>query len=257
VKAIILAAGKGERLKSITKSVPKPMIEINGRPVLEHNIEWLKSYGLKDIYINLHHLPHIIQNYFGNGSKFGVKITYSYEPNLLGTAGAVRKIADEYWNTVNRKSSIVNSENNNTIHNLRCTIHEPFFVFYGDNLFEYNLKEIIDFHNGKKGIGTIAVYEKDDVSQSGIVVLDNNNKIQKFIEKPKPEEIVSHLVNTGIYVLEQNILNYISPDKMLDFGRDIFPEMIRANESLFSIIVKGRLTAIDTPELLNAVNRKT
>lgn len=228
MKAIILVAGKGERLKDVTKSVPKPMIEINGNPILEHNIEWLKSYGLKDIYINLHHLPHIIQNYFGNGNKFGVKITYSYEPDLLGTAGAVRKIAEKCWRLE----------------------RQPFLVFYGDNLFEYNLKEIIDFHAEKKGIGTIAVYEKEDVSQSGIVVLDSNNKIQKFIEKPKPEEIESHLVNTGIYVLEQDILNYISPDKMLDFGRDIFPEMIRANESLFSIIVKGRLTAIDTPGLL-------
>ncbi len=228
MKAIILAAGKGERLKKIVKEIPKPMVSVKNKPILEHNIGWLKSYGIEEIYINLHHLAHVIQNYFKDGANWRVNITYSYEPTLLGTAGAVRKIADEYWN-------------NENIGN--------FLVVYGDNLFNCNLEEILSFHQMKRGVATIAVYEKEEVSQSGIVVLDKEDRIIKFIEKPKPEEVISHLVNTGIYVLEPKVLDYIKPRKFLDFGKDIFPEMIEQGEKLFGKVIEGNLIAIDTPEL--------
>lgn len=233
MKAILLAAGKGKRLKEVTKSIPKPMIQINRKPILEHNINWLKRYGINDIYINLHHLPDVIRDYFEDGSMLGVKITYSYEYELFGTAGAVKKIAQECWQSQ----------------------AFPFFVVYGDNLFEYDLKQIFDFHQRKKGIATIAVYEKDDVGQSGIVLLSEENRVLNFIEKPGPEEIVSNLVNTGIYVLETDVLDYIPSKKEFDFGKDLFPEMIQKGEEIFGITVKGSLMAVDTPELLNrAVN---
>jgi len=234
MKAIILAAGKGERLRGTLNNIPKPMVEINGKPILEHNILLLKKYGITDIYINLHHQPDVIRKRFGNGEKYGVNIKYSYEETLLGTAGAVRKIADEYWN---RK--------------------ECFILLYGDNLYKYDLQEIINFHIEKKGIATIALYEKHEVSQSGIVVLDKDNKILKFIEKPRPEEAVSNLVNTGIYILEPDVLAYIPSRKALDFGRDVFPELIEKGEDIFGVMVKGKLTAIDTPELLKEALRTT
>lgn len=234
MKAIILAAGKGERLRGVVDNIPKPMVLINGKPVLESNIILLKKYGITDIYINLHHIPEVIKDYFGNGIKFGVNINYSFEETLLGTAGAVRKIADEYWNKPER-----------------------FILLYGDNLLRYDIGEIINFHIRKKGIATIALYKKDDVSQSGIVLLNNEGKILKFIEKPRPEEVISNLVNTGIYILEPEILGYIPPKKNLDFGKDVFPEMILKNESIFGIIVEGNLTAIDTPALYKqAMDRK-
>ncbi len=97
MKAVILAAGKGERLSEITQKIPKPMIEFKGKPLLQHNIELCKKFGIEDIYINLHHLPDKIRDYFGNGERFGVNIKYSYEKELLGTAGAVRRIAREQW----------------------------------------------------------------------------------------------------------------------------------------------------------------
>jgi NDP-sugar pyrophosphorylase family protein len=229
VRAIILSAGKGMRLRKVIEDVPKPMVKLEGKPILEHNIEWIRDYGIKDIYINLHHLADVIRGYFGDGSKWGVKITYSYEPELLGTAGAVRKIAEECW---------------------QLPVNDAFLLIYGDNLLKYDLTEIVNFHEKNKGIATIAVYEKDDVSQSGIVLLDGNNKIIRFIEKPKPEEVVSNLVNTGIYVLEPDVLDYIPSAKALDFGRDIFPEMIQSGERIIGIVVKGSLIAIDTAELL-------
>jgi NDP-sugar pyrophosphorylase family protein len=249
MRAIILAAGKGERLKEITSTTPKPMIEIMGKPVLEYNINWLNRYDIKDIYINLHHLPDMIKDYFKDGSRWGARITYSYEPKLLGTAGAVRKIAEEYWHL--RSNNYYLSDAYKDLRDSKEQKEkDTFVVVYGDNLFEYNLKDIIDFHKRRKGIATIAVYEKGDVSQSGIVLLGNDDKILKFIEKPKPEEIVSHLVNTGLYILESGVLNYIPSNKVVDFGKDVFPKMIQKGENMFGVIVKDNLTAIDTPELL-------
>jgi len=256
VRAIVLAAGKGERLKEITSTTPKPMIEIMGKPILEHNINWLNRYGVKDIYINLHHLPDVVKDYFKDGSRWGARITYSYEPKLLGTAGAVRKIAEEYW-YLRTNNYYLSDAYKDLRDSKEQKAKDTFVVVYGDNLFEYNLKDIIDFHKRRKGIATIAVYEKDDVNQSGIVLLDNNDKILKFIEKPKPEEAISHLVNAGLYILEPEVLKYIPSDKKIDFGKDIFPEMIQNGENIFGVIVKGDLTAIDTPGLLKEALRIT
>jgi NDP-sugar pyrophosphorylase family protein len=233
MRAIILAAGKGERIKEVTKSIPKPMIRIHGKPILEHNIEWLRSYGITDLYINLHHLPDVITNYFGNGEKHRVRITYSYEPELLGTAGAVKKICREIWRFKDKKENM-----------------DPFLVIYGDNLMMFDLNEIINFHYKKGGIATIAVYEKEDVWQSGIVLLNDKGQVLRFIEKPSSQEVISNLVNAGIYVLEFEVLNYIPDNQNIDFGKDVFPSIINSGEKLFAIKVEGDLIAIDTPELL-------
>ncbi len=245
MKAIILAAGKGERLGELTRSIPKPMLKIRSKPILEHNIEWLRDYGIRDIYINLHHLPDLIRGYFKDGKEWDVNIKYSYEPKLLGTAGAVRKIAEDFW--------IKGSGGEDKY----CSYpghHYPFLVVYGDNLFEYDLKEIINFHEKKKGVATVAVYEKDNVDQSGIVLLNDKNRIMKFIEKPRPDEVVSHLVNTGLYILEPEVLEYIPPNKVLDFGKDVFPQMIQNDENIFGATLKGGLTAIDTPFLYKQIS---
>ncbi len=235
MKAIILAAGKGERLKEVVDYIPKPMVKIKGKSILEHNIEWLKSFGLKDIYVNLHHLPDVIKDHLGNGTQYGVNITYSYEKHLLGTAGAVKKIATEYW---------------------KKDPSDTFLVAYGDNLLsDFNLLQITEFHRAKKGIGTICLYHKDDVSQSGVAVLDGD-RIVDFIEKPEPSETTSHIVNTGIYVLEQRILKYI-PDGFSDFGHDIFRTVLDAEERLYGFVSNRKLVAVDTPELLRQVVKST
>lgn len=230
MKAIILAAGKGQRLKGILDNIPKPMAPVTGKPILQYNIEWLKNAGVTDIYINLHHLPDVITQYFGNGGRWGVQITYSYEPNLLGTAGAVKKIASEYW----QKNPI-----------------EPFLVVYGDNLVsDFDLRQIMDFHKAKRGIGTICLYSKpDEAAKSGIAVLDKDCKITKFIEKPAPRQITSDLVNTGIYMLEPAILRYISEDCCCDFAKDVFGKILDEGESLYGVVLKANLIAIDTPQL--------
>lgn len=229
MKAVLLAAGIAQRLKGVVDNIPKPMVQIAGKPILQHNLKWLKKFGITDIYINIHHLPDVITSHFGDGTKWGVRITYSREQQLLGTAGAVKKIARDFW-----KDGPV----------------EPFLVVYGDNLVtDFDLNRIIQFHNRKKGIAAICLYHKpEEVSKSGVAVLDQNCRITAFIEKPSAGQIAINLVNTGIYVLDPAILKYI-PDGYCDFGKDIFGRVLDADESLFGIVLKANLVAIDTPQL--------
>lgn len=266
MKAVILAAGKGTRLGSVTETIPKPMIEVNGMPILQYNIELCKKYGIEHIYINLYHLPEVITGCFGNGEKYGVKIEYSYEDELLGTSGAVRKIAEEFWNLNNESSTppklrvskspdlavsisqrLKVTKSLNPVSSISEAI-EPFLVLYGDNLSDYNLDTILQFHKNKSGIGTIALCYLDDVSQSGIAVMGNNDKINRFIEKPNKEEMVSHYVNAGIYILSPEIFDYI-PDGFSDFGKDIFPKIIYDGKILYGCLMKESMIAIDTPQL--------
>lgn len=230
MKAILLAAGKGERLKPITDKIPKPMIRIEGKPILEHNINLLKKYDINEIFINLHHLPEVIKDYFGNGNRWDVNITYSYESKLLGTAGVLR----------NFQKYLSNSK---------------FLVIYGDNLMEFDLNKFLSFHIQKKGIGTIVLYKRIDVSQSGIALLDGNKKIIKFIEKPTNNQIFSSLVSAGVFILEPEILKYIPDNKYSDFGYDIFPELIKERKSLYGFEIEGKIIAIDTIELYESLTR--
>ena len=230
MKVVVLAAGVGNRLKGLLDNVPKPMVEIAGKPILQHNIEWLKSFGVTDIYVNLHRLPGVIMRHFGDGAAWRVRITYSYEPALLGTAGAVKKIAREFWKDSSR---------------------EPFLVIYGDNLVsDFDLNRIISFHKRNSGIATMCLYHKpEEIAKSGIAVLDEHCRIVKFIEKPAPDQITGDLVNTGIYVLEPAILKYIPETSCCDFARDVFSTVLDAGEPFYGLVLKANLIAIDTPRL--------
>ncbi|MFQ5585178.1 MAG: NDP-sugar synthase, partial [Calditrichia bacterium] len=146
MQAVILAAGKGTRLGNITYQIPKPMIKIMGKPILEHNILLCKKFGITKIFINLHHLSGKILDYFGDGSRWGVELIYKYEPELLGTAGAVKNFQEELNGQL-------------------------FFVIYGDNYSDLNLGDALSLHQEKKGIATIVLTPKEDVSNSGIAVL--------------------------------------------------------------------------------------
>jgi len=230
MKAILLAAGKGTRLRPLTDTLPKPMLEIAGKPILEHTILLLKRHGISEVFINLHYLPDVVKNYFGDGSKWDVKITYAYEKELLGTAGAVKNFQ-------------------------RYIGGESFFVLYGDNYTDYDLTKILKFHRSKRGIATVAVFEKEDVLSSGIVELDSDNQIVRLLEKPKPDEIFSHLVIAGIFVCEPEVFDYIPDIGYADFGYDVFPRMLANNKPLYGIVMEGMLEGIDTIELYQRVNK--
>lgn len=221
---MLLAAGKGTRLHPLTDTVPKCMVPIGGKPLLEHNIEWLKRYGVTDLVINLHHLAESLMEHFGDGNRWGVRITYSPEKELLGTAGSVRRMRDHFG--------------------------DSFFVWYGDNLSTCRLDKLWQRHREKNGLATLALFEREDATQSGIVGLDDDDRITRFLEKPRPEQIFSRRVNAGVMALEPQVLEWIPADGASDFGRDIFPALLSQGLPLYGYRMSADegLWWIDTPE---------
>jgi NDP-sugar pyrophosphorylase family protein len=216
--AFILAGGSGTRLRPLTYEMPKPMMPVNGRPILEHIIEQLKKADFLDIIISVGYLGSKIHEYFGDGSKFGVRIRYSEETSPLGTGGAIKK-------------------NQNLF-------HDDFLVLNGDNLFDFDLNKIYEFHKKEKPLVTLALVPRDDISQFGVVEMEGN-KIVKFIEKPKTEQ-VSHLVNAGIYVINPSFLSLL-PQGESNISR-IF-EQVAEKKVINGFIYSGKWLPCDSMDL--------
>ena len=230
MKAIILAAGKGERLGKVTEKQPKPMVEVSGRPILEQNITLLKKNGVKDIYINLHHFPEHITEYFGNGSDWGVNINYKYEENLLGTCGAVKNFSED--------------------------LHEDFIVLYGDNLFNpsTNIDLLIESHYSRRSDFSMALCMVDDISLSGAVELDEKLRVVKLLEKQETENPTDGWVNAGLYIMKPFLIELITPGYS-DFSYDFIPFLIDSDYNVFGYKLEKKVIAIDTPILLEEVNK--
>ncbi len=228
MKAVLLAAGKGTRLRPLTDEMPKVMVPIAGKPILEHHVEHLAEARIREIFINLHHLPERITSHFGDGRKWGVRIRYSLEPEILGTAGAVKKLEAELHGG-------------------------PFLVVYGDNFLEIDLPGFIRAAEANAGVGTVAVFEKADVSGSGILELSRDNKVLRFKEKPTPSEVFSHWVNAGLFHFRSGIFDFI-PTGFSDFGVDVIPALIRKKGRLYAYRLSGRVWALDDLGLLNELN---
>ena len=226
---MVLAAGQGTRLWPLTECIPKCMVILGDKPLLEHTIQWLRQHGVVELIINLHHLPDVVMNHFGDGSRWGVHITYSLEPEPLGTAGGVKNVADSF--------------------------DSPFFVWYGDNLSTCDLHRLYRFHKSRGGAATIALHYREDPTASGIVALDEQGRITRFVEKPKPDQVFSHWVSAGIFVLESQVLEAIPPGGTSDFGRDVFPALLSEGAHLYGYRMLGTedLWWIDTPQDLKRV----
>jgi mannose-1-phosphate guanylyltransferase len=221
--AMLLAAGRGERLRPLTDTMPKCMVPIAGKPLIEHNIEWLRKYRVTDLVINLNHQPESIVNYFEDGSRWQIGIKYLFEPELLGTAGGVKNAADHF--------------------------DGPFFVWYADNLSTCRLDRLWSVHAGGDSTATIALHQRDDPTQSGIVGLNSSGRITRFLEKPRPEQVFSNWVSAGIFVLDHCVLDAI-PQGFSDFGRDIFPMLLERGITLrgYRMSEDEGLWWIDTPQ---------
>jgi NDP-sugar pyrophosphorylase family protein len=230
LNAVILAAGKGSRLGSLTEAIPKPLIEFNGKTLLQHNIELCQRHGILRLFINTHHLAEKITTSFGDGSAFGVHITYSYESELLGTSGAL-------WNF---RQDLKN---------------EPFYVLYGDNYSQYDLTLLKDLFARHDSMGVIAFHHREDVCASGVAEFDGDQRIVRFIEKPKQGETLSHWVNAGIYLLHPRIFEYI-PEGCSDFARDVFPLLLAQRVPLYAVCGTMEVRAFDTPEMYERSMRR-
>jgi len=227
LKAVILAGGKGTRMGDISREIPKPMVRIGEKPLLEHQIELLKRYGITDITLITGHLSSIIRDYFGDGTDLGVRISYFVEKTPLGTTGGIKEIEDE--------------------------LNEDFLVVYGDVMINFDLSHLLAFHAKKKGIATLVLHPNDHPQDSDLVELDNENRVIAFLSKPHREGSYYHnMVNAAHYVLSPDILEFIAKGSKADFGKDIFPALIH-NGNVFGHVTAEYLKDVGTPERLQEV----
>ena len=225
---MILAAGEGTRLRPLTATLPKPMVPIVGTPLLERTLTWLAGEGVTEAAINLYHRPQSIPDYFG--AEFaGIRLHYFFEDALRGTAGGVKAAQ-------------------------RVLEDAPFFVIYGDNLISADLRRLAEFHAAHAGVGTIALFEHPNPTAAGIVGLDTDNCITRFVEKPAADEIFSTLANAGVYVLDPAVFESIPDNVASDFGRDIFPALLRQNKPLYGTLLGGYLQDTGTPTAYRQAN---
>lgn len=220
---MILAAGKGTRVRPITYTVPKPMIPILQKPVMEFLLELLRQHGFDEIMVNVSHLAYEIESYFRDGQRFGVEIAYSFEGRIvdgelvgqaLGSAGGMRRVQD-----------------------FAGFFDDTFVVLCGDALIDLDLTEAVRWHREKGAIATIVMktVPKEEVSSYGVVVTDESGRIQAFQEKPTVEEALSTSINTGIYIFEPEIFDHIPSDEEFDIGSDLFPKLVAEGAPFYGI----------------------
>jgi NDP-sugar pyrophosphorylase family protein len=210
---MILAGGMSTRLYPLTRQVPKPLVPVAGEPNSAHVMRYLRSFGIRDVAINVHYLADAIKARFGDGSAYGIHLHYLDEPELLGSAGAVKQMEGFF--------------------------DETFVVIGCDDLTDARLDKLIAFHRSRGALATIGLVEADDVTEYGVVVLDDTGKIVEFQEKPAKGTERSHLVNTGIYVFEPAILERIPAGRFYDFGKDVFPELQRERMPFYGLPMRG------------------
>jgi mannose-1-phosphate guanylyltransferase len=223
MKAMILAAGKGTRVRPITHVLPKPMIPLVRKPVMEFLVEHLKAHGVNQLMVNTSHLAPVIEEYFRDGDRFGVQMAYSFEGDMIGgqiegkaigSAGGMKKIQD-----------------------FSGFFDETFVVLCGDALVDVDFAEVLRFHRDRKSVATLVLrdVQPEDVSKYGVVQTDASGRIMRFQEKPTREQAVSSTINTGIYVFEPEIFRYIPSGVEFDIGGQLLPELVRNGQSIFGI----------------------
>ena len=213
LQAIIMAGGEGVRLRPLTSHIPKPLVPLLGEPVMGYSIKLLKAVGVREIGATLWYQPEKIRKAFGTGEKYGVSLRYYEETEPLGTAGSVKMA--------------------------RKDIHEPFFVLSGDGLTDCDLNEAMRFHREKKALATLVLKRASIPLAFGVVMTDEENRITRFIEKPGWSRVFSDLVNTGAYILNPEIFDYIPDTGAPDFGKDIFPALLADGLPVYGFETKG------------------
>lgn len=213
MKAVIMAGGFGTRLRPLTCNLPKPMVPMVNRPIMEHIVQLLKRHNITDILAILYYHPEIIEGYFGDGSKFGVKIKYVGAAEDLGTAGSVKNAEDH--------------------------LREPFIIISGDVVTDFDLTAAIQFHKERQALATITLTRVSDPLSFGIVITNEEGKIVRFLEKPSWGEVFSDTVNTGIYILQPEIFKYIPEGKEFDFSKNLYPSLLTSKQPLYGYIAEG------------------
>jgi NDP-sugar pyrophosphorylase family protein len=226
-KAIILAGGKSSGLKALTELLPKPMLRVQNKPILEHNIDIIRNHGIKDIIISLGYKGEKIKEYFGDGSQFGVNISYVEEQEPMGTAGPLNL--------------------------LKGQINSTFILMNGDELKDIDIEDMFAFHRKNKSVATLALTTVENPSEYGVAVM-NGNKIMTFIEKPSKQNAPSKLISAGLYILEPEVLKII-PEGFSMIENDVFPKLA-SNDKLLGYIFAGQWFDARTPDRYNEAKRE-
>ena len=213
MKAVVMAGGEGTRLRPLTSNQPKPMVPIVGKPCMEHIIELLKAHGFEDVIVTVAFLPQSIRSYFGNGESIGANIEYSVEESPAGTAGSVR-LASDY-------------------------LDDTFIVISGDALCDFDLTRLVEFHKEKGSAATLALKSVENPLEFGIVVTDSDGRVERFLEKPSWSQVFSDTINTGVYVIEPEVLNHVPTDRPYDFSKELFPLLLEMGRPLYGHVVEG------------------
>src|SRR6059036_2417078 len=213
MKAVVMAGGEGTRLRPLTSNQPKPMVPIVGKPCMEHIVDLLKLHGFEEIIVTVAFLPQAIRSYFGDGESLGVPIGYSVEESPLGTAGSVRLAAGR--------------------------LDDTFLVISGDALCDVDLTSLVQFHREKQASVTIGLKSVDNPLEFGIVVTDDEGRIERFLEKPSWGQVFSDTINTGIYVLEPEVLRHIPKDRPYDFSKELFPLLLEMGRPMYGYVMDG------------------
>ncbi|HHY80407.1 MAG TPA: nucleotidyltransferase family protein, partial [Thermoanaerobacter sp.] len=211
MKGIIMAGGEGSRLRPLTADIPKPMVPVANKPAIKHIVEHLHKYGIKDLAVTLFYLPQKIKKYLEE--EYGDEIKFYIEDKPLGTAGSVK--------------------------NARDFLNDTFIVMSGDVITDVNIKEAYEFHRKKGAKVTLILTRVDVPLEYGVVIVDEEGKIKKFLEKPSWGEVFSDTVNTGIYIIEPEILEFIPQDKPFDFSKDLFPMLLKNDIPMYGYITGG------------------
>ncbi|NJM64935.1 MAG: NTP transferase domain-containing protein [Acaryochloris sp. RU_4_1] len=214
MRAVLMAGGEGTRLRPLTCDLPKPMVPILNRPIAEHIVNLLKQHQIHEIIATLYYLPDVMRDYFRDGSDFGVQMTYGIEEEqALGTAGCVK--------------------------NISALLTDTFLVISGDCITDFDLTAALHFHHAHHSKATIVLARVPNPMEFGVVITDPQQRICRFLEKPSTSEVFSDTVNTGIYILEPEVLDYLPSDQPTDFSKDLFPLLLEKNEPMFGYVAEG------------------
>jgi len=216
-----MAGGEGMRLRPLTTNRPKPMVPIANRPMLEHTINLLRQHGFHEIVVTLHYLPDSIRSYFQDGSQLNAKISYLVEEKPLGTAGGVK--------------------------NAEHLLDGTFVVFSGDVLTDIDLSKALNFHRESGAVATIALTRVPNPVDYGITIVDETGRVKQFLEKPGWGEVFSDTINTGIYILEPEVLRHVKPESEFDFSRHLFPKLLEKDEPIYGYVADGYWCDIGNP----------
>src|SRR6266576_2463771 len=213
MKAVVMAGGEGTRLRPLTSNQPKPMVPIVGKPCMEHIIELLRRHGFEDVIVTVAFLPQAIRSYFGGGETLGVDIGYWVEESPLGTAGSVKRAAGR--------------------------LDDTFLVISGDALCDVDLTQLVEAHREKGASVTIGLKSVENPLEFGIVVTDEDGRVERFLEKPSWGQVFSDTINTGIYVLEPEVLKHVPTDRPYDFSKELFPLLLEMGRPIYGYVCEG------------------